>query len=217
MICSSSHHTGMFAWAHSHPGWAPKLQRSRWLGFSETNCPHPHKPHFDFISTPSSFSESPWLCHATERTLLGSNRNTFSMYLGYPSFMSSLWFEVSILQHRVAWGLHLGLSTQVPLLLCSFIGFPAHCPKPSFFFSFLVTVGPSCMLYQLCPSWLSHASVCMGGGERSSELRLIKFDDTQQIGSWVRGNFSHTVSLYPVSVEDQSSVAFLILSYQLAE
>lgn len=74
------------------------------------------------------------------------------------------------------------------------------------------------MLYQLCPSWLSHASgVCGGGGERSSELRLIKFDDTQQIGSWVRGNFSHTVSLYPVSVEDRTSVAFLILSYQLAE
>lgn len=181
MICSSSHHTGMFAWAHSHPGWAPKLQRSRWLGFSETNCPHPRKPHFDFISTPSSFSESPWLCHATERTLLGSNRDTFSMHLGYPSFMSGLWFAVPTSSTKLLEAYMWDCLTQVPLLLCSFIGFPAHCPKPSlfvfFFFSFLVTVGPSSLLYHLCPSWLSHASgVCGGRGEKFS----IKADKVWQ-------------------------------------
>lgn len=199
MICSSSHHTGMFAWAHSHPGWAPKLQRSRWLGFSETNCPHPRKPHFDFISTPSSFSESPWLCHATERTLLGSNRDTFSMHLGYPSFMSGLWFAVPTSSTKLLEAYMWDCLTQVPLLLCSFIGFPAHCPKPSLFVFFFFLFWSQWALLVCCTTSVPLGSamhlVCVGGGERSSALRLIKFDNTQQIGSWVRGNFSHAVSL----------------------
>lgn len=179
MICSSSHHTGMFAWAHSHPGWAPKLQRSRWLGFSETNCPHPRKPHFDFISTPSSFSESPWLCHATEWTLLGSNRDTFSMHLGYSSFMSGLRFAVSTLQYQAAWGLHLGLShsSATTSLFIHWLPCPLSKTQLVFFLSFLITVGPSSLLYQLCPSWLSHASgVCGGRGEKFS----IKADKVWQ-------------------------------------
>ena len=201
MICSSSHHTGMFAWAHSHPGWAPKLQRSRWLGFSETNCPHPRKPHFDFISTPSSFSESPWLCHATERTLLGSNRDTFSMHLGYPSFMSGLWFAVSTLQHQVAWGLHLGLSHSSATTSLFIHWLPCSLSETQlvFFFFFSFIFWSQWALLVCCTSSVRLGSamhlVCGGGGERSSALRLIKFDNTQQIGSWVRGNFSHAVSL----------------------
>lgn len=82
----------------------------------------------------------------------------------------------------------------MPLLLCSFIGCLALCPKLNFFSS-LVMVGPSRLLYQLCPSWLSHASGGGWGWEELTELRLIKFENTQQIDSWIRGKFSHDVSL----------------------
>lgn len=60
------------------------------------------------------------------------------------------------------------------------------CPKLNFLSS-LVTMGPSSLLYQLSLSWLSHAS----GGEQEKfiELRLIKFENTQQSDSWIRGNF----------------------------
>lgn len=97
--------------------------------------------------------------------------DTFSRHPGCPSFLSSLCFSAPTHQHQLLEAYILDWLIQVPLPLCSFIGCSALCPKPNFFSS-LVTESPSSLLYQLCPSWLSHAS--SGAGVR--EAHRVKVD-----------------------------------------
>lgn len=81
--------------------------------------------------------------------------DTFSRHPGCHSFMSNLCFPAPMHQHQLLKACILDWLIHVLLLLCSFIGFSALCPKPNFFFFFFhrSVVPTLSLLAQPCFQW----------------------------------------------------------------
>lgn len=177
MICSSYITLACLS-AHSHPGLGTKIAKIKMTWFlRDLTAPTPASPTLTSSLLLPLFSESPWLCHATERTLLGSNRDTFSMHLGH---FFHVWFGLQSppsstkLLEAYIWD----RLTQVPLL-CSFIISLPTVQNPSLF-SFFLFWSSSGPLLVFCTSSVPLGSamhlVCVGRGEKFS----IKADKVWQ-------------------------------------
>lgn len=158
-----------------------------------------------------------WLCYVAEWALPSSNRDTFSMHPTKLLFFHVWsWIPSSHPSALVAWGLHAELSHSNAIASLLIHWMPCPLSKIQLFpFLWLEWA-----LLVCCTSLVSLGSAILLVGvrwEKVTELKLIKFKNTQQIDSWIRGKFSHAVTLYPVLLEDKIFVTFLIPSYQLVE